>query len=108
MTLDNALRDWAEWSNTQNHRLWYPQKSVGFATGGINCWDDLENQVDSYICNAVDTAIHDLQPIERAAIYTKYIHAVYRFPRQNFEQIIENAEQNLLKALDKKGVALDG
>ena len=107
MTLDNALKDWAEWSNTQNHRLWFPKQSVVFSTGGINCWDDLENQVDSFICNAVDAAIHDLIPQETAAIYTKYIHATYRFPRFDFDQTIESAETNLSKALIKKGVAID-
>ena len=107
MTLDNALRDWALWSNQQNTRLSYPQKSVGFSTGGINCWDDLADQVDSWLCNAIDASIHDLLILETATIYTVYCNAIYRHPRDEFDLHYQSAMDKLSKSLSKKGVVLD-
>jgi len=56
----------------------------------------------------VDTAVGDLEPIQRAAIQRRYgLCAVWRFPRLNYGEVLDQAHTALMVLLRKKGVDLD-
>lgn len=51
--------------------------------------------------------MQDLMPAQRAAVMRRYgIAAVFRFPRDNYEQCLLMAHEVLIKALQRKGVML--
>ena len=65
--------------------------------------EDADNQTYA----SVDACVQDLMPAQRAAVMRRYgIAAVFRFPRDNYEQCLLMAHEVLIKALPRKGVML--
>lgn len=56
-----ALDCWASWMRTGRDGRGYPSKSCGFATGGIGCWDDLDESNSAHMAIAADGAIKGLE-----------------------------------------------
>ena len=96
---------WAAWYRACKPRLGYPQASVGIHTGGINCYDDLEHEVDSYAAVTVDKLIDDLVPARRCAVRWAHLGEPWRFPRENEHQLYELACDDLEMGLNRWGLA---
>lgn len=108
MRIADAMDLWATWqkNGSGDVRIWFPQKSVGFATGGINCWNDVELSTDAWMCEIIDTAVDGLPPAQHAAIHNRYLDAVFRFPRNNYELLLEFAIEEIIRIIRKKGVVI--
>lgn len=108
MRISDAMDLWATWqkNGSADVRIWFPQKAVGFATGGVNCWDDVELSTEAWICGEIDSAVNALPPAQHAAIHHRYLDAVFRFPRGNYELLLEFAIQEIIRLILKKGVVI--
>jgi hypothetical protein len=58
--LKDSLELWRRWMTQSSSHLGYPSKSIGISSGGVNCWDDISEQCDSYTIEVVDAAISSL------------------------------------------------
>lgn len=102
------LHEWADWLRRYKPKTGYPSSSW-FSNGGsgASSFDDLCDQADNYAMEAVDCAVGNLAPAKAAAINRNYgLANVYRFPRDNYEQMLSEAHDELVVALRRKGIAL--
>ena len=101
------MEDWADWQRGYRLKLGYPTKSAGIESGGGSAsFDDLCDESDAEVMRKVDACVNDLPPIHRAAVCKRYgIAAVFRFPRQNYEDALCEAHVALMAAFSKKGIA---
>lgn len=105
--LCRMLEDWAEWQRGYRMKLGYPTRSLSGAAGGsTECsYDDLYASADNAVFEAIDAAVDDLQPAQRAAVLRRYgIAAVFRFPRENYAEQLDRAHDALMRSLPRKGV----
>lgn len=101
------LEEWALWMRRGGYpELGYPRSSVGFASGGISCWDDLEISVDAIRNHSVEAAVGSLPAINASAIHRRYLGALFRYESQSYAQALDEAHDILLVALPKRGVVL--
>lgn len=101
------LEDWAKWQQGYTMKLGYPSHSAGMGSGGsVSSFDDLCDQTDNATMKAVDGVVQeDLSPIERAAILRRYgVAAVFRFQRENYADVLQQAHERLMVLLPRKGV----
>lgn len=106
-SLRHLLEDWARWQGSYGMKLGYPKNSAGFAGRGVHSFDDMCEEVDSQIRQIIDTAVDDLPPAQRAAVLRCYgIAAVFRFPRDNYQEQLFAAHERLLLELPRRGVVL--
>lgn len=106
--LVSLLEDWGEWQKNYFPKTGYPSSSAGFGYGsGIHSFEDMCASCDDVVMVIVDTAIDGLLPAQSAAICRRYGQAnVYRFPRNNYEEMLLSAHEALIVALPSKGVVL--
>jgi len=110
MVIDELLEMWAAWQERYSLRLGHKAKSVGFATGGINCWDDLESSVSDWTCEAIDASVRQLSinhPSQAAAVHRQYLGTSWRFPRDNFTDMLEAGKRWLEVDLEKRNVVIE-
>lgn len=106
-SLVGLLEDWAQWQRAYSPRLGYPSRSLTCYSEGSQDFESLCDAVDSQTFASVDACVQDLVPAQRAAVMRRYgIAAVFRFPRDNYEQCLMLAHEALIKALPRKGVML--
>lgn len=99
------LTEWADWQRGYRMKLGYPSHSAGMGGGGLQSFDDMCDAVDSESMRITDAVIQDLPPAQCAAIMRRYgVAAVFRFPRQNYEQCLMDAHERLILELPRKGV----
>lgn len=98
------LADWADWMRSEKVGAGYPEKSAGFVTGGISCWDDLEDEGSAYACNATDAAIETLDVVSKVAISEVWLGCGWTMRRLDLEDVAVAAMQPLWRALMTKGV----
>lgn len=101
------LTEWAQWQRAYAPRLGYPSRSLTCYSEGSQDFESLCDAVDSQTFASVDACVQDLVPAQRAAVMRRYgIAAVFRFPRDSYEQCLMLAHEALTKALPRKGVML--
>lgn len=102
------LEDWANWQKGYSGIKGFPSHSIGLQSGYVSCgFDDLCEKVDNVVFITVDTAIGNLSKPEAAAINRRYgIASVFRFPRDNYAQLLSDAHFKLMEELPKKGVVI--
>lgn len=101
------LTEWAQWQRAYAPRLGYPSRSLTCYSEGSQDFESLCDAVDSQTFASVDACVQDLMPAQRAAVMRRYgIAAVFRFPRDNYEQCLMLAYETLMRTLQKKGVML--
>lgn len=110
--LRGLLQEWADWCRSYRPRLGFPGGSVcesGDATRTASkTFEDLCADCDRTINRTVEAAIDDLTPAQRAAVYRCYeVAAVFRFPRDNYAEQLDQAHAALCVTLPKRGVMLD-
>lgn len=99
------LEDWARWSMCYRLRIGFPSRSIGLSSGfASQTFDEMCEQADSTRCRVLDTMIDDLSPAQRQAIHRRYLHAVYRFPRENYAEMLAQAHEELLKGGAGRGL----
>lgn len=101
-----ALEAWSEWMESPSdlRALWYPGKSAGFATGGINCYDDLEDGGAAILAQAIGQIVEELPLIQKSAIYHHYLATVWRAREGVLEQALEDGTLAVAKAMVVRGV----
>lgn len=105
-SVDIALTAWARWMSSSSHlqELSYPAVSPCFATGGINCWDDLEDAGNGYRVTTLDAIIDGLEVTHRSAIYTRYLASLFRGRPGTLEEALANAVWEVKKKMFEKGL----
>ena len=86
--VDYWCGQWASWCRRDDTKLGYPDKSVGFSTGGESQrWDDYAEQEEESLwvrnCLIMDALIEDLSNAQKTAIRQVYLGelVVFRFNR---------------------------
>lgn len=105
--LVSMLTEWASWQGQYRMRLGYPSRSIsGYSSRSDGSRsDDLYQAVDNARFEAIDTAVDDLMPAQRAAVQRRYgVAAVFRFPRDDYAEQLDLAHQALMRLLPRKGV----
>ena len=101
------LEDWSQWQASYRLRLGYPSRSLTCYSESAQDFESLCESVDHSTFSTVDACVQDLAPAQRAAVMRRYgIAAVFRFPRDNYEQCLLMAHDALIVSLTKKGVML--
>ena len=101
------LTEWAQWQRAYAPRLGYPSRSLTCYSEGGQDFEGMCETVDNHTYATVDACVQDLAPAQRAAVMRRYgIAAVFRFPRDNYEQCLMLAHERLVIALPRKGVML--
>lgn len=100
----NALKLWASWMHKDDQQLGYSNHSAGFATGGINCWDDFEESTDDKTAAAVDPVVMSLSLRHRVAINHLFMAAVWSFAREPVKAVCEEAMQVVWRKMVERGV----
>lgn len=101
------LEDWADWQRSYKPRLGYPSRSLTCYSESSQTFEDMCESVDNQTFATVDACVQDIVPAQRAAVMRRYgIAAVFRFPRENYEQCLLMAHEVLIKALPRRGVML--
>lgn len=104
--LDELLYLWERWmrSNQAYRELWYPDGAAGCVGGGYSqTFEDMLEQVDARVVEAVNGAVESLSPIEQCAVLHVHLHAVFRF-REPMEDVYQRARGLLKAALPMRGV----
>ena len=101
------LTEWAQWQRAYAPRLGYPSRSLTCYSEGSRDFEGMCEDADNQTFAAVDACVQDLVPAQRAAVMRRYgIAAVFRFPRDNYEDCLMGAHEALVVALPRKGVML--
>jgi hypothetical protein len=103
--VDRYLLIWAAWYRHCQPRIGYPGASLGFETGGITCYDDLEHECDEYAGRTVNALIDDLPPAQGCAVRRIYLGEPWRFPRYNMTMMYELARERIERGLNQWGLA---
>lgn len=100
--------NWARWMRSGGLPDGYPHKTPGTVNRSIfSAWDDMIEADDRRIAAVTDAVINDLPPVQSCALHHAYLNAVYRFSeRYPYHVAIEEAKENLVAGLKKKGVWL--
>ena len=105
--LCNLLQDWAKWQASYRPRNGYSNHAAGFANGGLKSFDDMWDQCVMTTMASIDASIGNLVPAQAAAINRCYgVCAVFRFPRANYEDMLQQAHESLIVMVKRKGVVL--
>ena len=111
--LEQHLRTWADWMKGPVSPDGLPSE----ACGGFENYQTIDRdsdaayeRLDFWIAETTNTVINDIgarHPAQKAALYRAYgVLAAFRFPRDNYEQTLAEARQNVLIGLRKRGVWL--
>lgn len=104
---DRGLHDWARWMRAPSdlREMWYPAKSAGFVTGGIGCWDDLEDECDSYRAQGVSVIVEQLEVTQKSAVYNRYLGCVFRGRPGVLEEELKAALDRVGREMIVRGLA---
>lgn len=103
--LTYLLTDWADWMGGYRPNIGYPQRVPILATGGGQTFDEWGEQEDNTKMKSIDASVDSLQPAQKAAIHRRFnICGVWRFPRDNYAEMLRSAYEALTITLKRKGV----
>ena len=100
------LEDWASWQSGYSPKLGYPSRAAVIATSASSTFEDMCDSLDADLCRAVDTAVYDLSIHHRSAIMRRYMAAVFRFPRLDYQALLQQAHEELLDKLIRRHVII--
>jgi hypothetical protein len=108
--LKYCLDVWREWMHHDNAKLGYPSKAACFATGGISCYDDMEEAADKAIVDAVNGVMASWREVNKSyrclviEISLGLAPKVFTFNRMSFEDALDDAHVSMEIGLRKRGV----
>ena len=104
--VDWHLCNWRDYMHSDATKgLRAPGKASGFVAGGYN--NDFESMcivADRQAAEIMDALIQGLTPIQSAAVHHRYLRAVYRFPRDNFDEVFNQACDRLAFGIAARGL----
>jgi hypothetical protein len=104
--LEWHLLNWKRWMRGDVVTDGYPSSSSGFIAGGYSqSFDDMADASDSFCAEAVNSIINGLPPMQQMAVRNAYHIAVFRFPRGNGEDLLNEAKATIRRQLPERGVA---
>lgn len=102
--LDWHFLNWKSWMYAGAVGEGYPKETPGMFSSGNAHFDDMADASERRSAKACDAVINGLVPAQRAAVYHRYLHAVYRFPRGNLDDLLVAARDAVRSALQGKGI----
>jgi len=112
MTIEGFMDLWARWQRSWSaaDELGYPKacpmfRGVRSGVASEDTFDHLCEQADGWAAGVMDALIDGLSPIERAAIYHKHLHAVFR--GRDLDAAYARALESLGRAMASKGLTVD-
>lgn len=103
--LKNKLEDWAEWYRGYMPNLGANSGAFMKTTGGHD-FESLFAAAEKTAFKAIEVAVDDLTPAQGAAIRRRYLGETWRFPRDNYAVLLDDAHDALLISLPKRNVML--
>lgn len=103
-SLKSKLEQWAVW--TEGYRPNLSTKTSTCRCTGSHDFESLFQGIERQVMKSIDTAINDLPPAQSAAIHKKYLGINWRFPRENYEEMLKQAHDALLISLPRRNVIL--
>lgn len=100
--IKDALAVWTNWMRYPDNSLGYPRSSVGFMTGGLHSFDDLEKTGDLYTAKSVNAIIKGLPPLQKEAV--DHFHLGAKVTHPSLENDYAHALIGLEIGLRKKGI----
>jgi hypothetical protein len=67
------MQNWARWMKSEDHKLGFPQRSIGMAGASSTSFDDMIEEADSEIVRTINSCIDSLGSDEVNAIWARYI-----------------------------------
>ena len=64
---------WSRWMKSEDHKLGYPQRSIGVAGSSSTSFDDMIEEADSEIIRTINSCMDSLKPEEVNAIWARYL-----------------------------------
>jgi hypothetical protein len=102
--LEWHLDNWRRYMRRDNVTDGYPGKAAGCVGGGYSqTFDEMADASDVRVARIVDALVGSLTNVERAAIYHRYLYAVYRF-RLDVETVVNRARLRIAQWLVARGV----
>lgn len=99
------LEDWANWQKGYFLRLGFKSRSAVIVSGGASMsFEEMCEGADNIRCEVLDTMVDDLPPAQKQAIHRRYLHSVYRFPRNNYPEMLAEAHEALLRSGSVRGL----
>lgn len=102
--LEWHLWNWRTWMYSGKTVEGYPMASAGLRSIGQSDFDDMAEASDIRCARACNAIVEGLPPAQAAAVYRKWLHAVYRFPRGNFECCLAMAMDTIRAGLESRGI----
>lgn len=105
MDMDRLLElldKWKLYMRSDNHRLGYPNKSLGMSSGGessYDAFDEMYEEVEHTNVKTVDAVIHSLPEDQKQAIYARYLQT--KKP-ELYEYKLQIAMDNLLTIVGRR------
>ncbi len=100
------LENWRDWMRSMGMKeLRLPSGAAGCVGGGYsNSFDEMCQAADRNAAEIMDAMIESLVPVQQAAIHHRYLRAVFRFPRGNYEQQLDAAFTKLRAGMSGRGL----
>jgi len=98
----DLLDKWKLYMKSDNHKLGYPNKSIGLSSGGESSYDVFDEMYESSELQNVktlDAVIHSLNQEEQKAIYSRYLNT--KKPMY-YEIKLQIAIDNLLQIVSRR------
>jgi len=102
--LEWHLQNWARWYYAPAIRLGYPRRTSGLISGASNDFDDLADAAANRLAVSCNAIIGDLVPAQFCALSCEYLHAVWRFPRDNKAKSLSLAKNRIKEGLERRGI----
>ena len=67
------MDSWARWMKSSDHKLGYPQRSIGMSGSSSTTFDDMIEEADSEIIRTINSCMDSLKPEEISAIWARYL-----------------------------------
>ncbi len=99
------LGEWAIWMGGYNPNIGFPSRvPIISGGGGSPTFEELLEHSDAVKMKAIDASVDSLAPAQKAAIHRRYgICGVWRFPRDNYQQMLDAAHDALHITMRRKG-----
>lgn len=103
--LDWHFHNWKTWMYSGYGVEGLPRSSAGLSSGGgQSSFDDLADASERRVAAVCNTLIDDLPPSQSAAIYNRYLHSVWLFPRGNQAECFEQGREAVREGFERRGI----
>ena len=106
-TLDRVEYHLVNW--VRSHREYecvdgFPRTTPGTVNWSVKSDNEgMINRCDAHAAAIMEVIVNEeLPPAECCAIHHRYLHAVFRFPRENYVKLLEQAKTRIGAALSRK------